>query len=252
MNIAVEPDWHQAIVGTTGSGKTTLLRVMAAGWAAKLNMDRTPSYYKIFILDTKHEGDFDGLGDKVETMQEALTAQSRIVVYSPNDEEDDAAHYELFLRLLWDRWLSVDGTLNKTRVPTVVVIDELSALEISHQTKSLILKGQKHYWGRIMARGRSSKFVLWNATQSPVYNPEAFLRLAHQWFCFRLDDQNDRDKMAGFMGAQVKNKINDEHGFWVKNVKLMEPKYYQRLVISAPPRERVNQIDRNSLVPRHR
>ena len=37
---------------------------MIANYAAKLNMAKMPAYYQIFVLDTKHVGDFDGLGKK--------------------------------------------------------------------------------------------------------------------------------------------------------------------------------------------
>lgn len=254
FKIRVQRDWHQAIVGKTGSGKTTLLSTMAAGYAARLNLERVPAYYQIFILDTKHEGDFDHLGMKYENMEEAVNRSrgSRIVVYEPSEEEDDFNHYELFLRLIWDRWLKVPGSDKKKRVPSIIIVDELTQLEIKTQSRSHIKENSLHYWAQIMKRGRASGVVMWNGTQNPINCPEDFLRNASQYWCFSLGDENDRAKMASYMGSsQIKQPIPDLHGFWYVNTDMSQPQYVKQLIINPPERRSVNGSYHNSIIRRH-
>lgn len=237
MKFKVEPNWHQAIVGMTGSGKTTLVKALAVAYAAKLNMQQAPDYYKIFILDTKHQGDFDNIGKKFDTMYSAVyqSGGSRIVVYEPNEEEDDYVHYEMFLRLIWDRWLVLPGQKEKRRVPAVIVIDELGTLEVSGKSKSHIDNKRTHYWAEIMKRGRGAKVVLWNLTQNPVNMPEDFLRNATAIYTFRLNNPEDRERMAKYTGPEEKAEITDPHGFWVYYVGgMMKPRYIKQLEITQP------------------
>lgn len=241
MRIKIEPNWHQAVVGMTGSGKTTLLKAMIAGYATQLNMTNTPAYYQIFILDTKHDNDFDGLGLKFDRFEDAVYRNqgSRVVIYEPAPEEDDYEHYEMFLRLIWDRWLTAPGKSEKKRVPAVVVIDELGQLEITSQSKSFLDPKRTHYWAEIMKRGRSSNVVLWNATQNPVYMPEDFLRNATVLYCFRLNNPEDRNRMSKYMGVEVKQPITDPHGFWYYRVGgMMKPVYVPKLNITTPTQQR--------------
>ena len=236
VELRVEPDWHQAIVGTTGSGKTTLLRMLASSYGAKLDMQGTPLYYKIWILDTKLNGDFDGIGTHYEVMQEAIQDRtSRIVVYSPNPEEDDYENYELFIRLIWERWMIDPRKKNKVRVPAVIVVDELGMLEIPQRNKSYLDPNKTHYWSEVMKRGRGSKVVCWNATQNPIFVPEDFLRLANGFFMFRLNNPADRKRMAGYMGHEVEAPILDPHGFWYYNFGgMLHPHYFKQLNVTAP------------------
>ena len=217
MRIRIEPNWHQAIVGTTGSGKTTLEKILAQSYAATLNLRKAPMYYQIFILDTKHDGDFDMLGTKYHHIQQIFQdRRSRIVIYEPWDEEDRPEFYELFLRMVWDRWMMVPGKSQKSRVPAVVLIDELTTLEIKSGNKSILDPKRTHAWSEIMKRGRSAHVVLWNVTQNPVYVPEDFFRNASAFFMFRLNRIDDRKRMAEFMGTEVLQEIptNYPHGFW--------------------------------------
>ena len=203
---------------------------MIANYAAKLNMAKMPAYYQIFVLDTKHEGDFDGLGKKYSDLPLLGKDQtSRVIIFEPGERWDDPAGYELFLRMIWDRWMLPTGKTEKRRVPSVTVIDELGSLEISRTNKSFISKVKRHVWSDMMKRGRSSNNVLWNSTQNPVNVPEDFLRNASAYFAYRLNLQADREKMSEFMGDQIKGDIPDIHGFWYKNIVMPEPIYVPKL-----------------------
>lgn len=236
VKLRVEPDWHQAIVGTTGSGKTTLLRMLISSYAAKLDMQGTPSYYKIWVLDTKMNGDFDGLGMHYDSAEQAIMdKQSRIVVYTPKSEEDDYTFYEQFIRLIWERWMIDPRKTGKVRVPGIIVVDELGMLEIPQRNKSYLDSNKTHYWSEVMKRGRGSKVVLWNATQNPVWVPEDFLRLANSFFMFRLNNPADRKRMSGYMGHEVDSPILDPHGFWYYNFGgMLHPHYFKQLNVQQP------------------
>lgn len=255
VKLRVEPDWHQAIVGTTGSGKTTLLRMLIASYGAKMDMERKPLYYKIWVLDTKQNGDFEGIGTHYEHAEEAIQdKQSRIVVYSPSADEDDYVYYELFVKLIWERWMVDPTKRNKVRVPAVIVVDELGMLEIPQRNKSYTDPNKTHYWSQVMKRGRGSKVILWNATQNPVWVPEDFLRLANSFFAFRLNEPADRNKMAGYMGPEVKQPILDPYGFWYYNFGgMLHPHYFKKLNVNistgqsstnAVPRPQVRSLRR--------
>ena len=125
---------------------------------------------------------------------------------------------------------------NKTRVPAVIVVDELGQLEVPTRSNSYIDPNRRHYWAAVMKRGRGSNVVCWNGTQNPVYVPEDFLRLASNFFCFRLNNPADRKRMAGYMGPQVEEPIMDRHGFWYFNVGgMLHPQYFKQLTLSELP-----------------
>lgn len=232
MKLRIEPSWHQAIVGMTGSGKTTLLKAMVQSYATLLNRRNTPYYYKIYILDTKHYGDFDGFGTHYDSLVDVLQdVSSRIIVYEPNELEDNHVHYEAFIKALWERWLIDPKDKRKRRVPTVIVVDELTQLEVRGASKSYIDPDRTHYWAEVMKRGRASKFVLWNATQNPVRVPEDFFRNADAFFAFRLSNPDDRKRISRYMGDAelVERPILDPHGFWYYHSGMMKPFYFKGL-----------------------
>ncbi len=228
----IRTDWHQAVVGMTGSGKTTLLRRMVTFWGQWLEARSIPPYYHIYILDTKHEGDFRGLGihyNNLEALVDATDEASRLVVYDPAEEEDSALYYELFLAYIWSRQLrdpKTGGTAN-IHVPSTIVIDELTSLELKTGLKSNLSNEKEiHVWSRIMKRGRSAQVVLWNATQNPIYLPADFLRGASQIIDFYLQNQADRDRMATYMGDAVRTNPPGPHAYWWWNIKRPQSTFY--------------------------
>ena len=202
-------------------------------------MRKAPMYYQIFILDTKHDSDFDMLGPKYHHIQQVFQdRRSRIVIYEPLDDEDRPEFYELFLRMVWDRWMIVPGKSDKSRVPAVVLIDELTTLEIKSGNKSLLNAKRTHAWSEIMKRGRSANVVLWNVTQNPVYVPEDFFRNASAYFMFRLKNPDDRKRMAGYMGPEVTQEIPSQflHGFWYYHTgggSMIHPVFIPRLNVTG-------------------
>ena len=231
----IRTDWHQAVVGMTGSGKTTLLRRMMSFWGRWLESRAIPAYYHIYVLDTKHEGDFQGLGihyDHLENLIEAPDQSSRLIVYDPAEDEDSELYYELFLAHIWSRQLRdpITGRTANIHVPSTIVVDELTSLELKTGLKSYLVETrggrELHVWSRIMKRGRSAQVVLWNATQNPIYLPADFLRGASQIIDFYLQNQADRDRMATYMGDTVRANPPGAHAYWWWNIKHPQNTYY--------------------------
>jgi hypothetical protein len=70
----------------------------------------------------------------------------------------------------------------------------------------------------IYQRGRGLGIGAVASTQRPVFVPNFMLTESQYLFVFRLQLQEDRDKMASMMSAEVKNRVSDEHGFYYYDV----------------------------------
>lgn len=83
----------------------------------------------------------------------------------------------------------------------------------------------------IYQQGRKRNVRTFGVSQFPSYLPLVVVDQAQWWFCFRLMNQDHRDRMASMMGREVKEGTPaeawpDTHGFWVFHVGWKAPRYY--------------------------
>jgi len=87
-----------------------------------------------------------------------------------------------------------------------IYCDELAVMAERYPESMSILK-------EIALTGREKNVSLWNATQRPRGIPKIFFTEAEVFFIFRLQDNDDRDHVAGYTGEEVKDKI-PRFQFW--------------------------------------
>jgi hypothetical protein len=87
-----------------------------------------------------------------------------------------------------------------------IYCDELAVMAERYPESMSILK-------EIALTGREKNVSLWNATQRPRGIPKIFFTEAEVFFIFRLQDNDDREHVAGYIGAEVKDKI-PRFQFW--------------------------------------
>lgn len=104
-------------------------------------------------------------------------------------------------------------------------IDELYAVSPPNQRAS------NNLWS-IYTRGRELGIGVWACTQRPAWIPLFALSEAEHFFCFRLQLNDDRARMAEFMGPSVLNPIKDIHGFWYARAVDEEPRYIKQLEVT--------------------
>lgn len=81
----------------------------------------------------------------------------------------------------------------------------------------------------LYTRGRERKIGVWAATQRPTWVPLFALSEAEWVFVFRLNVQEDRDRMAQFGGAVMKVNPRDKYGFYLYNTNWQRPFYSEGL-----------------------
>lgn len=198
MKLQIRPSDRVSVIGRTGSGKTTLFKTLLRYW---IYATREWYPYHIVVLDTKKDGDFDGLGKKFTRLKNLtrLWDEYRILIYEPHEEEMNEEFYNGFFRFL-----------RMSKEPLLLVIDELAS----------VAKGNKvsYEYELLMKQGRSKNQAIWAGIQNPVYVPHDFLSQAEHYFVFDLLMDTDREKMAGIIGkgALVSpiDKGGGEHGFY--------------------------------------
>jgi hypothetical protein len=79
-------------------------------------------------------------------------------------------------------------------------------------------------------RGRELGVGVWGVSQRPVWVPLFCLSEADWFFAFRLQLEEDRKKVAAFMGPQVLPPIQDKHGFFHMGAEDDDPIYIKRYV----------------------
>ncbi len=116
-------------------------------------------------------------------------------------------------RILWDIgsdvfefWEEVLEEIYNARNVTVYC-DELYALSDKPGIVQPALRA-------IYTRGRELGIGAWASTQAPVSVPLVTIRESEHWFMFRLNMDDDRQRMAEFMTQTVRQPISDKHGFW--------------------------------------
>lgn len=173
------------ICGKTGSGKTYLARYL------------TKSLKRLVVLDGKGT-----LG----------IPEWRLSEWSENvDLKDPKAEYRLRavpplkteLAEFWDTVLM--ACLRAGNI--TVYIDELYAVCPPNRNPTPTLFA-------CYTRGREFGLGMWASTQRPVWIPLVSMSEAEHFFMFRLQLLEDKQRLAAFMGKEIIEPIQDEHGFY--------------------------------------
>jgi hypothetical protein len=178
--------------GRTGSGKTTL----ADRLIRKLG-------YRTVVVDPKHSwGKFPGyqLVKRYDPHPETLRQ-----VFQPKD--DAGQGWQDTVDFLSDVW-GYD-------VPTVVYIDELTSVTTPRTAPRVL--------STLVRLGRERGFGTWYSSQRPKDVPSLFFTEAEHWCVFDLLTQDDRDKVAGYMGDKVRDRLREKYSFWYMAPHMQDP-----------------------------
>jgi len=186
MAFRIKPTERVVIAGKTGCGKTHLGKVYAGGFPNVMVLDTKGTYTwgKVPIIRTL---------DKLR--KESNQAMGRFI-YRPVDKEMNADYLDAFFEYCYKRG------------QTWVIVDELA------QVSDIVGgDGIAPNWQNIMQRGRELGVGITNQTQRPKSIPLMTLSEAEHTFCFRLRLDDDRKRMAEFMGDIVVKTRLQGHGF---------------------------------------
>ena len=196
--VIIGRDQRLAVVGKTGTGKTYLLRALAA------------PVTRLVVIDSKGTlgGEDWNLAPWTPKTAFALAAGKpvRLRVLAPMDGD-----YEPFFSAVYNAG------------DCVLVIDELFAVSD---------RGKFGPWLQACyTRGRELKVGVWAAMQRPSWVPLMALSEADYYVCFRLQLEEDRRRMAAFMGPQVEAPVRDKYGFWLYSTEWENPRYARSLEV---------------------
>lgn len=184
--LVIQPFERTVLIGKTGCGKTTLGKAYAGG------------FQNVHVLDTK--GTFTWSGVPIIKTFDDLKKKSDGVagkfIYRPIDREMNADYMDAFFEYVYKRR------------NTVAYVDELA------QVADLVGgDGISPNWQNIMQRGRELGVGIFNSTQRPKSIPLMALSESEHTFCFRLKLDDDRKRVAEFMGRVVLDTRLTGHGF---------------------------------------
>lgn len=204
-DITIQSDERAAIIGKTGCGKTYL--------ATSLLDEAVENGSFVVVLDNKGlfgsekiNGKWKftwkgaGLVRDFEGLYKAAQMELRKIVYRPDPslESGDENHFfDVMNSFFW--WVY-------QRQNTLLYIDEVASVSRSHFIPSGLAAIEK--------RGRELNIGLWKSTQEPVNVHNTLLSQSEHYFVFRTQIQSHRDKMAGFMGDNVRSHIPEKYHFW--------------------------------------
>ena len=205
LRIVVKSTDRALFTGQTGSGKT-----YAAGKLIR-SLDR------VVVVDPKASESIDKWGlvpwdreaKRILRSNEALRAR----VLIPIGKDPDEVFEEVFAAVL--------AAGNCT-----VYVDELYGV---------VPPGAKPgpYLTAIWTRGRELGVGAWAATQRPTWVPLFALSEAQHFFVFRLLLDEDRARMSAFMGPEVREPIEDDHGFFYSSPSWRAPIYLPELPVNG-------------------
>lgn len=184
--LVIQPYERVLLVGKTGCGKTTLGKAYAGG------------FVNVMVLDTK--GTFEWAGVPIirtfDDLRKKSDAMEGKFIYRPIDREMNGDFMDAFFEYVYKRR------------NTVAYVDELA------QVADLVGgDGISPNWQNIMQRGRELRVGIFNSTQRPKSIPLMSLSEAEHTFCFRLKLDDDRKRVAEFMGRIVLETRLKGHGF---------------------------------------
>jgi hypothetical protein len=71
--------------------------------------------------------------------------------------------------------------------------------------------------------GRQRGFGTWFASQRPKDVPSLFFTESEHWLIFDLLTQDDRDKVAGYAGDEVRKRLTKPYSFWYMAPHMQSP-----------------------------
>lgn len=183
--IGIKASQRVFIAGKTGSGKTTLAESMLFPVKRLIYVDSKDA------VDNKKYNLVDKSDDALRKIERGDDIRVR-VVYNDDVFEYFSAAYK-------------GGSI-------YVLIDELTAV--------IKPKGDPpQEFLDLWQRGRSKNIGAWALTQAPVSIPLVTMREAEHFFCFQLNLDDDRKRMAQVMGKTVMNTpIKKKYSFYYKNI----------------------------------
>lgn len=209
MAIKIRTDDRVICVGQTGSGKTKAMQYM------------TRSLRRLIVIDPKDELHDWNLTDWNEDAKERLLDGEGIRVRSVApmglaDSETQEFYESIFRAAI-------------VAQNCVIYVDEFYAV---------VPPGQRPppWCSAVWTRGRSLGVGGWASTQRPSWVPTFIISEAQHKFCFRLEMETDRKKMAGIMGDDVLTPIPaaDPHGFYYRSIGTDRPVYEHQLDLKQP------------------
>lgn len=193
--------------GKTGSGKTFLMSYM------------TKTLNRLVVLDGKGTLNQWSLEPWSREGERRLKAGEPVRLRAMVPYKAEPGPY-------WDKIL--EACFDAGNV--TIYIDELYAIVPPNQQASNIL------WA-CYTRGREFGVGVWACTQRPTWIPLVALSESEHYFMFRLSLDEDRRRMAAFMGSDVLKPITDEHGFYYCRAEWDNAIYYKQLEVKHKSNE---------------
>lgn len=193
-----------AVIGRTGSGKTFLVRHLLAD----------PQYERLIVADPKGRidaGDW-GLQPWDKDTQQALDdgAPVRALVRTPVTDDPAGA------------WEAVFKRVYHAENVTLYIDEGYGVLAEPGARPGMWLNA-------IFTRGREKDISAIVSIQRPAWVPLVMLTEADVYFIFRLNNAEDRKKVAGYTGPEVLQPPRDPYGFWVYSTAWDRPVYSRGL-----------------------
>ena len=177
-------------VGMTGTGKTTLVKHFLA------DMNRC------IIIDPKHTFRLEGFKlNKAIRFPSMWQRDFQMLIRPRRDDDERLADF------------LIEGFKKKN---VTIYCDELAVMEERFPESISMLR-------EIALTGREKHVSLWNATQRPRGIPTLFKTECEVFFNFRLQDDDDRKHMSGYIGSEAREKI-PHHTFWYYRGELDAPR----------------------------
>ena len=203
MGFKIKSNDRIIAVGRTGSGKSFLTKRF------------TRSLKRLIVIDPKGEmtaGDFRLEAESRDNRHALIEGKPARILFQPDVKEDSETTWQRALELAYD---AADCT---------VYIDEMYLVVPPASKPPQVLTA-------IITTGRTRGVGIWTLTQRPAWIPLFAVSEADHYFCFRLTLDEDRKRMASFMGGEVMQPIHDKHGFFYSTPERESPAYFQKLEV---------------------